>query len=265
VVDATHRYPRSERRFPPERLELRRAHLISEVRNDLGRTRTRRLQASPFVSRPRVALVVAALAAAVLVAPAFGLQRQVLDLFSLADRSDRGGTVSLPGRPIEPDALLLGTLEDQPQIRAATVRQVAAAGRGPSALTLVAALDKDGAVCVASKNAGVMSDFECLDAAGADSQAIFRFSSSGGSNPRALDWVTVVGFVRSDVVRVTGITSAGKAVPVEINPWLGFGFSSPAAELPVSLRAYNADGELVNESALTPSSPLCGGDAGPCR
>ncbi len=88
------------------------------------------------------------------------------------------------------------------------------------------------------------------------------YASHGGQT--AVDHVDVMGFVRSDVVRVTLVLRDGLERNIPLNPWRGFGFTErEAAPLVTAIRAYGADGEVLDDASLH-IGPLCGGEAGPC-
>lgn len=90
------------------------------------------------------------------------------------------------------------------------------------------------------------------------------YVSMGGAKLTVVDHVEVIGFVRSDVAKVTVVLADGSEQDVSLNRWRGFGFAAATAmNPPKAVRAFDASGRLIDERALEPS-PVCGGAAGPC-
>jgi hypothetical protein len=256
------------RRLAPERHAELRAQLAAAVRSDLRHSRGRLPLASPRVLVPAVVLLAAALAVA---APALGLRGQIADLFTLGKENRPVATWSLPGEPTRVPPIAI-EFARRAGVDPATLREVAAAGSGANRRLLLAGRGPDGRVWIAFGGEGVIRPFGPLasvvqqwtDHHGGRAPAMIKGVSSGGADPTVVDHVEVIGFVRSDVARVTAVLPDGSEREVPLNRWRGFGFAAAANEgLPHALRALDADGQLLQESPLH-VGPLCGGAAGPC-
>jgi hypothetical protein len=245
-----------------------RAQLRAAVRADTHRSRTRRRLSSARVLVPVAALLAAALA---LAAPALGLREQIADLFTLGKENRPVPAWSLPGEPTPVPAIAV-EFARRAGVDPATLREVAAAGSGANRRLLLAGQGPDGTIWVAFGGAGLISPFRPLASVieewtvlgGGTAPAMIKGVSAGGAEPTTVDHVEVIGFVRSDVARVTAVLSDGAEQEVPLNRWRGFGLSVEAQEsLPSALRAFDAEGRLLEESPLH-VGPLCGGAAGPC-
>jgi hypothetical protein len=255
------------RPLAPERHAELRAQLTAAVRADAPHSRRPPLSSARALG-PAVALLAAALA---LAAPALGLREQITDLFTLGKENRPVPAWSLPGEPTRVPPIAT-EFSRRAGVDPATLRQVAAAGSGANQRLLLAGRGPDGTVWVAFGGANVISPFRPLASViegwsalrGGGAPAMIAGVSMGGAEPTAVDHVEVIGFVRTDVVRVTAVLSDGAEHEVPLNRWRGFGFAAKAEDgLPRALRAFDTEGQLLEESPLH-VGPLCGGAAGPC-
>jgi hypothetical protein len=128
-----------------------------------------------------------------------------------------------------------------------TLKRVVSAGTGKRALVLIAAQNATGTPCLTIISGGGGRQFSCLDERVGDS-AIIRFVMDGGTNLGQVQWVTVVGAVRSDVARLTVLTTNGEERELSLNRWRAFAYApASSTDFPVSLRAYDSDGSLIEE------------------
>jgi hypothetical protein len=215
----------------------------------------RRLVRKSAISR-RWALVTmpAAVCLAVLVvAPAFGGARAVLDLFSSKDAPVPAW--DLPGKPVgapNQDPLIT-VAASQAAVDVESVREVAKAGSDERQLSLLVGRGSDGQVWLARKGPGSISQFTPL--ANVPTHAVATFEIFGGPRPNGngyvVGWQTLVGFARSDMTRVVVTLQNGREEVIPLNPWRGFGYSATSKErLPVSVHAYRADGKVVEKATV---------------
>jgi hypothetical protein len=133
------------------------------------------------------------------------------------------------------------------QVDRLSLRRVISAGTGRRELVLIAAQDATGTPCLSFISGGGGRQFSCLNESVSDS-AIIRFVADGGTTLDIVRWVTVVGVVRSDVPRLTVITTGGEERELALNQWRAFGYA-PASrpDFPTALRAYGSNGSLMEE------------------
>jgi len=138
------------------------------------------------------------------------------------------------------------------QVDPLSLRRVISAGIGRRELVLIAAQDATGAPCLSFISGGGGRQFSCLEESVGNS-AIIRFVADGGTQLGIVSWVTVVGVVRSDVSRLTVVTTAGEERKLALNQWRAFAYApSSGPDFPTALRAYGTDGSLI-EQFLTPA------------
>lgn len=138
------------------------------------------------------------------------------------------------------------------QVDPLSLRRVISAGIGRRELVLIAAQDATGAPCLSFISGGGGRQFSCLEESVGNS-AIIRFVADGGTKLGIVSWVTVVGVVRSDVSRLTVVTTAGEERKLALNQWRAFAYApSSGPDFPTALRAYGTDGSLI-EQFLTPA------------
>lgn len=247
----------------PETRAEQRARLVRVVAADArpgARTSLgARVRARPLLAG--VALVALALLLA-LAAPAFGLREEVRDLFALGSDDAPVAVWSLPGEPTTPPAIVAAAARES-GVDPRTVRQVASAGKGRNRRMLFAGRGPDGRVWTAYGSGSVAQEFHPLAESVRSGEAIVVAVSGGGARPTVVDHVEGVGFVRSDVTRVTVVFTDGSERDVALNAWRGFGFAGVGDVLPREVRAFDESGRLVDETSVE-MSPLCGGAAGPC-
>lgn len=143
-------------------------------------------------------------------------------------------------------------------IQPGSVRQVMRVGEdrpplGSDGLALLSAAGANGEPCFTMlSDLGATRKFSCLDDV-APGPAIIRFASSSGPTLDIVDRVIFVGIARDDVARVTVLVRSGAEQDLPLNRWRAFGFhtSSPDS-FPVALRAYAADGFLIEELPTSP-------------
>jgi hypothetical protein len=139
-----------------------------------------------------------------------------------------------------------------PQVDPSSLRRVVGVGGDRRALVLIAAQDATGAPCLSILSGGGGRQFSCMHD-GVRSGAIIRFVADGGPTLGVVEWVTMVGVVRDDVSRLTVLTTRGEERELALNQWRAFAYA-PASRpsFPTALRAYGADGSLIEE-LITPA------------
>lgn len=166
----------------------------------------------------------------------------------------------LPGVPIgatrasaRVSAGVNAALAFSPGVDSSTVREVAAGGTFGFGMRLIIARGPQGTPCVSFvTDRGGAREFSCLQD-GAASGALLRFVGDGGTSLGRVEWVNVIGFGRSDVARVTVVTQHGAEHELRLNRWRGFTYSTDVEmEFPVSLRAYDTAGSLIEEMPTLP-------------
>lgn len=254
------------RALKPERRAEHRARLVSAVLTDARRScQLPRLRWRARVVLPAVALLAAILA---LATPAFGLRDQVIDLFTLGKENRPVGVWSLPGKPTAVDPIAI-EFAKRAGVDPTTLREVAAAGTGAERRVLLAGRGPDGTIWIAPVGispggARVIGPFRPLASDASADQAIVSYVSMGGAKLTVVDHLEVIGFARSDVASVAVVLSDGRNRNLPLNRWRGFGFAgATVATLPRAVRAFDADGRLIEERPIEPS-PVCGGGAAPC-
>lgn len=135
-----------------------------------------------------------------------------------------------------------------------SVREVVAGGTfGFGGMRLVTARASDGRPCVSFvTDRGGGREFTCFDAEG-ETGALVRFVGDGGTTLGKVEWVNIVGLARSDVARLTLLTQGGAERDLPLNGARGFAYSTEDKDaFPASLRAYDADGSLIEEMPTLP-------------
>jgi hypothetical protein len=138
-------------------------------------------------------------------------------------------------------------------IDAQSIREVVSGGAFGLRLRLITARGPNRAPCVSFiTESGGAGQFSCFDSSSGEG-ALVRFAFSGGSIVNKTDWTTLVGLARSDVSRVTMLTQNGNERSLALNRWRGFTYSAASAsDFPAALRAYGADGSLIDELQTLP-------------
>lgn len=139
-----------------------------------------------------------------------------------------------------------------PGVTAGSSHHLITSGVPSREMALIAARGIDGATCLTFVTGGAGSEFSCLGRE-IGSGAIIRFVRDGGTRMGVVEWVTLVGVARGDVARVTLVTRAGTERELPVNAWRAFGFSTASeASFPAALRAYAADGSVIEELPTFP-------------
>jgi hypothetical protein len=214
------------------------------------------------VQQRRAVAVVSALASAALLAGAWGFA--IGDTSGTASASAPAPTWTpggqLPGvamaatrAPAGARAGVDAALAFSPGVDPSTVREVVAGGTFGFGMRLITARGRGGEPCVSFvTDRGGARQFSCFDAAGGGG-ALLRFVGDGGTTLGKVEWVNVVGLARSDVARLTLVTQGGSERELPINRWRGFTYSTDVqAGFPASLRAYDADGSVIEEMPTLP-------------
>jgi hypothetical protein len=224
--------------------------------------------------RGRIAFAAAAVAALVVVGvtPAVGLRGRLESFFDLSRGAGAAASWHLAGPRVHADGRLLAAAR-LTHVDPATLRRVSAGGSGWRRVVLIGGLGPDRRPWLAQEGPGWVSNFFPLFGAIADVDSsvwhtktahgwdgwhfpmyarndgrfgIFPFTAYGGSRPDRVTWATVVGFVRSDVVRLSVVTESGETRRVQLRPDGGFAYAARMrAALPRELRGYDAHGRLV--------------------
>jgi hypothetical protein len=138
-----------------------------------------------------------------------------------------------------------------PGIVASTLREVVSVGQGQQRNQLLATTNTQGTICVAQRG----GSFLCLDGR-YDPYAVVTFPMFGGSSLSVVDWASVVGIARSDVVRLVLSLEDGKTVEMMPDKWRSFSYvADRASSLPTELRAYDAGGRVLETVGLATSPP----------
>ena len=139
-----------------------------------------------------------------------------------------------------------------PQVDPSSLRRVTSVGGDRRSLVLIAAQNATGAPCLSILVGGGGRQFSCLHE-GVQSGAIIRFVADGGRTLGAVEWVTMVGVVRSDISRLTVLTIRGEERDLALNQWRAFAYAPGSRpDFPTALRGYGADGSLIEE-LITPA------------
>lgn len=156
--------------------------------------------------------------------------------------------------PLRARQALAAALAISPGVYEGSVRRVTSAGPFAQRLTLIAARADDEELCLTFvTDSGGAREFTCIADGWADDVAMIRFVADGGTEPAVVEWVTIVGVARNDVVRVGLITRAGEERNLTLNAWRGFSFNTrEESDFPVALRAYGRDGSLIEEFPTLP-------------
>ncbi|MGH2702859.1 MAG: hypothetical protein ACRDJ2_13950 [Actinomycetota bacterium] len=185
-----------------------------------------------------------------------------------APTSTAGATWTLPGGQLPGTALAF--TRRSPRVEAAvqasraisrraidptSVREVIQGGlsRGGFGMRLLTARSTLGEPCISMvTSTGVARSFNCLDSKSGGG-ALVRYVMDGGTVIGNVEWVSLVGFARSDVARVTLVTQRGTEETLNLNRWRGFAYSTEDKDaFPASLRAYDGDGSLIEEMPTLP-------------
>jgi hypothetical protein len=135
-----------------------------------------------------------------------------------------------------------------------SVREVVASEVvGGLGMRVITARAVGGEACYAMvTNRGGARSFHCFSSQSGGG-ALLRYAASGGTVIGNVEWVNLVGFARSDVARVTLVTQSGNEQDLSLNRWRGFRYSSQSKEaFPAALRAYEANGSLIQELPTLP-------------
>ncbi|MFQ5425534.1 MAG: hypothetical protein ACE5EV_00460 [Gaiellales bacterium] len=180
----------------------------------------------------------------------------------------------VPGTPIDrtPLAGQLARLPGQGNTPAGspldteTTRLVVEGGAGrPGHLAILAGRRIGGSsLCFGEVTTNGGSPFSCV-AGPADGRDTLRFDGplwfkqlEGGSRPTQVDFTTVAGLTRSDVVRVAAVLRSGEERSLRLNRYRGFAYApTRRARFPVALRAYGETGALLTEIELSKPEPIC--------
>ena len=139
-------------------------------------------------------------------------------------------------------------------INPASVREVVASEVvGGVGMRVITARAIGGEPCYSMvTNTGGARSFHCLSPQSGGG-ALIRFAASGGTVIGNTEWVNIAGFARSDVARVTLVTQGGTEKDLSLNRWRGFRYSSQSRDtFPASVRAYDANGSLIQELPTLP-------------
>ena len=153
----------------------------------------------------------------------------------------------VPGRSTKADARLRRSVRKLGVVPARIHRL----GR-PARPVLLAAADRLGRVCFATRTASSLSNFKCVSLLSSGSLVVFASGS------------TVLGIARSDVERIVAARADGSEQELRLNRWRAFEASRRGGFAWV--KAYRGDGTLVERVAVGDSlrSRLCGAAAEPC-
>jgi hypothetical protein len=135
-----------------------------------------------------------------------------------------------------------------------SVREVVAGGAfGGLGMRLITARALGGQPCIALvTSTGGARSFDCLSSQSGGG-ALVRYVADGGTTIGNVEWVSLVGLARSDVARVTLVTQSGAEQTLNLNRWRGFTYSADSkGAFPASLRAYDAEGSLIEEMPTLP-------------
>jgi hypothetical protein len=135
-----------------------------------------------------------------------------------------------------------------------SVHEVVAGGVfGRPGMRLMTARAFGGEPCIAMvTDRGAARSFHCLSSQSGGG-ALVRYVADGGTTLGKVEWVSLVGLARSDVARVTLVTQGGAEQALHLNRWRGFTYSADSKDaFPASLRAYDANGSLVEELETLP-------------
>lgn len=144
------------------------------------------------------------------------------------------------------------TSASRAQVDPSSLRAAATASDG---LTLLFGKNSSGVLCSADASAAVVSGFTCLSD-WSDKFALLLYATDGGSQMDVVDHASVVGVARPDVARVTLTTASGSIQTLPLNAWRGFSYTaSTASELPVSMTAYDANGDLLETDPVDTTTP----------
>ena len=130
-------------------------------------------------------------------------------------------------------------------VDASTVREAITAGTGRRSVTLLAARDHSGGVCVGAVSPLTTGALSCLNDL-VDSTSVISFQASGGHELGRTSWSTIVGVVRSDVERIRVTLNDGSHEDLRLTGWRAFEYSAESvSELPASLTTLASDGTVI--------------------
>lgn len=229
-----------------------------------------------------VAACAAVLAAGAAAASSPSLRGGLLSIFDLARTAHPAPTWKLAGPRIRATGPL-GAAARLTHVDPRTIRKIAARGSGYRRLTLVGGLGPDRDPWLAQVGPGWASDFFPLFGAlaevdrpvwhtrtahgwdgwqfpmygRADShRTLFDYAAFGGSRPGTVDWATLVGFARSDVVRVVVSTRGGGRRALALGKRGAYGYAAVhTSDLPRTLTAYDAAGHVVGHDTVSLPAP----------
>jgi hypothetical protein len=166
----------------------------------------------------------------------------------------------LPGAALEASALsqrsqdaIAAALAVSNGVQHESVRRVVTVKGAGDGLTLLSGAGANGEPCFTMlTELGGTREFSCLGSFAAE-DAIVRFVGSAGPTIDVINRVTLVGIVRSDVVRVMLVTATGAERELPLNEWRAFRFTTTSPDsFPAALRAYDDDGSLIEELSTYP-------------
>jgi hypothetical protein len=164
----------------------------------------------------------------------------------------------VPGKPISASGLA-AIAAQRSGVDVRSLREVVKSRSGHGSLSVLAAQNGAGEVCIGyTRDGGALSsEFRCL-AGDEASEPLTYFASSGGATPASVRWASVAGVTRSDVMRVAIRFANGIERDLTLNGWRGFSYyADTEAAIPTALLAFRADGTKVAEVDLrTISLPL---------
>lgn len=168
----------------------------------------------------------------------------------------------LPGTPVgmtRPPARVASGVQaalaiSRRRIDPASVREAVTGGVfGGLGMRLITARALGGEPCFSMvTDTGVARSFHCLNSRSGGG-ALMRYVMDGGTTIGSVEWVSLIGLARSDVARVTLVTQSGAERALNLSRWRGFTYSADSADaFPSSLRAYDADGSVIEEMPTLP-------------
>jgi hypothetical protein len=197
----------------------------------------------------------AVVAGAVLIAlAAFG----AVQSFGSGSRALRSWSwkTTAPGQSVAAD--VLSTFSSRlGNVDVGTLREVARTETGRGAYRLLAAIRPTGEACFALEAPLFSESFHCLPGLTNNGRhAIVTFSTAGGAPSGAVEHANVFGIARQDVARIVLERQNGSSAELPLNAWRAFAYDAESATaLPATVRAYAADGRLLDASDVTPTSP----------
>lgn len=170
-----------------------------------------------------------------------------------SDLSDRAAwlwSANVPGNRVVASDEVLAALEMSPDIDPTTVRETITAGSGKRSVTLLAARNHSGQLCVGAVSSLTTGALSCLNGA-VESESVITFQASGGTEIGNTRWATIVGIVRSDVERILISLNDGSQRKLPLTGWRAFAYAADSwNELPVALTSLDSDGAVIHHVGL---------------